>query len=81
MNKEDKVDGILGIVYINATKDELMELEESELDIIIDKIKEELEKITIEDINNYYKQHELTRMSLDSYLDKQKCLWYNSLIK
>ena len=69
-SKEDKVDFILGIVYINATKDELMELEEFELDIIIDKIKEELEKITIEDINNYYKQHELTRMSLNSHLDK-----------
>ena len=33
-SKEDKVDFILGIVYINATKDELMELEEFELDII-----------------------------------------------
>ena len=70
MNKEEKANGILGIVYINATKDELMALDESELDIIIDKIREELEKITVEDINNYYKQHGLTRMSLNSHLDK-----------
>ena len=69
MNKEEKANGILGIVYINATKDELMELEESELDIIIDKIKEELEKITIEDINNYYKEYGLTRNLVDNQID------------
>jgi hypothetical protein len=54
--KKDKVDFILGIVYINATKDELMEIEESELDIIIDKIWEEIDKIT----TNYYKEHKVS---------------------
>ena len=54
-SKEDKVDFIL--VYINATKDELMELEEFELDIIIDKIWEEIDKITMEAMLNYYKEH------------------------
>lgn len=58
-SKEDKVNFILGIVYINATKDELMELEEFELDIIIDKIWEEIDKITTEDITNYYKEHKV----------------------
>ena len=72
-NKEDKVDGILGIVYINATKDELMELEESELDIIIDKIWEEINNITTEDIENYYKEHGLTRNLVDNQLE----MWYN----
>lgn len=45
-SKEDKVDFILGITYTNVTKDELMELEESKLDIIINKIWEEIDKIT-----------------------------------
>ena len=61
MNKEEKANGILGIVYINATKDELMALDESELDIIIDKIREEINNITTEDIENYYKEYGLTR--------------------
>ena len=55
-SKEDKVDFILGIAYTNVTKDELMEIEESELDIIIDKIWEEIDKIT----TNYYKEHKVS---------------------
>lgn len=47
-SKEDKVDFILGIAYINVTKDELMEFKEFELDIIINKIWEEIDKITME---------------------------------
>ena len=68
-SKEDKVNFILGIVYINATKDELMELEEFELDIIIDKIWEEIDNITTEDIENYYKEHGLTRNLIDNQID------------
>lgn len=49
-SKEDKVDFILGIAYTNVTKDELLEFKEFELDIIIDKIWEEIDKIwTIDD--------------------------------
>ena len=69
MNKEEKVNGILGIVYINATKDELMALDESELDIIIDKIREEINNITTEDIENYYKEYGLTRNLVDNQID------------
>lgn len=58
-SKEDKVDFILGITYTNVTKDELMEFKNFELDIIIDKIWEEIDKITMEDIANYYKEHKV----------------------
>ena len=68
-SKEDKVNFILGIVYINATKDKLMELEEFELDIIIDKIWEEIDNITTEDIENYYKEYGLTRNLVDNQID------------
>ena len=68
-SKEDKVNFILGIVYINATKDKLMELEEFELDIIIDKIWEEINNITTEDIENYYKEYGLTRNLVDNQID------------
>ena len=68
-SKEDKVDFILGIAYTNVTKDELMEIEESELDIIIDKIWEEIDNITTEDIENYYKEHGLTRNLIDNQID------------
>lgn len=47
-SKEDKVDFILGITYTNVTKDELMEFKEFELDIIIDKIREEINKIAMD---------------------------------